>query len=129
LRPLFCLELWIWSCMLDETTTQAPLHCCHPFLLHLVLVMLLLPFLHRFPLHPEQNIYKNAAVLKSIRNYLSNEWSFILNGAWMKELCLFYFSVAFCPEISERTTFNVFAITACRNLRLTCFWFVGTGIS
>jgi hypothetical protein len=54
--------------MLDETTTQASLHCCHPFLLHLVLVMLLLPFLHRFPLHPEQNIYKNAAVLKSIRN-------------------------------------------------------------
>jgi hypothetical protein len=68
LSPLFCLELWIWSCMLDETTTQASLHCCHPFLLHLVLVMLLLPFLHRFPLHPEQNIYKNAAVLKSIRN-------------------------------------------------------------
>jgi hypothetical protein len=51
-----------------------------------------------FPLHPEQNIYKNISLLKSIWNYLSNKWPFVLNGARRKKLCPFYFSVACCPE-------------------------------
>jgi hypothetical protein len=37
----------------------------------------LLSLFHRFPLCPEQNIYRNIALLKSLWNYLSNVWSFI----------------------------------------------------
>jgi hypothetical protein len=51
-----------------------------------------------FPLHPEQNIYKYIALLKSRWNYISNKWSSILNGARRKKLCPFYFSAACCSE-------------------------------
>ena len=62
-------------------------------------------------LYTQHNIYQNIDLLKCLWNYLSNEWSFILNRVQTRELCPF----------SECTTFNVLAIPACRNLRLTWF--------
>ena len=49
-------------------------------------------------LYTQQNIYQNIVLLKSLWNYLSNEWSFALNGVQTRELWLFYFSAACCPE-------------------------------
>jgi hypothetical protein len=80
-------------------------------------------FFMDFPLCPEQNIYWNIALLKSLWNYLSNVWSFIENGVQTRELCLFYFSVVCCPKlISWRVALGDSGITSCRNLRL--FWFL-----
>jgi len=49
-------------------------------------------------LYTKLNIYQNIALLKSLWNYLSNKWSFALNGAQTRELWPFYFSAACCPE-------------------------------
>src|SRR6185369_7240592 len=38
-------------------------------------------------LYTQHNIYQNIDILKSLRNYLSNEWSFALNGVQTRELC------------------------------------------
>jgi hypothetical protein len=74
------------------------------------------------PLCPEQNIYRNIALLKSLWNYLSNVWSFIENGVQTMELCTFYFSDVCCPKlISGRVALGDSCITACRNLRLSWF--------
>jgi hypothetical protein len=75
------------------------------------------------PLCPEQNIYWNIALLKSLWNYLSNVWSFIENGVQTRELCPFYFCAACCPKlISGCVALGDSGITSCRNLRL--FWFL-----
>jgi hypothetical protein len=95
---IFVLSFWIWSCMLDETTTQAHLHCCHPFLLHLILITLLLPFLHRFSPTSRTEYIQKYTSIEIIWNYLSNKWSFIINRARRKKLCSFYFSAACCSE-------------------------------
>src|SRR6185503_16410249 len=42
-------------------------------------------------LYTQQNIYQNIDLLKILRNYLSNEWSFALNGVQTRELCPFHF--------------------------------------
>jgi hypothetical protein len=82
--------------------------CCHFFM--------------DFPLCPEQNIYWNIDLLKSLWNYLSNVWSFIENGVQKRELCPFYFSVVCCPKlISGCVTLGDSGINACRNLRLSWF--------
>jgi hypothetical protein len=79
-------------------------------------------FFMDFPLCPEQNIYRNIALLKSLWNYLSNMWSFIENGVKTRELCLFYFSAARCPKlISGRVALGDSGITTCRNLWLSWF--------
>jgi hypothetical protein len=83
----------------------------------------LLSLFHGLPLCPEQNTYRNIALLKRLWNYLSNVWSFIKNGVQTRELCPFYFSVACCPKlISGRVALGDSGITACRNLR--SFWFL-----
>jgi len=46
----------------------------------------------------QQNIYWNIDLLKNLWNYLSNEWSFILNRVQTWELCPFHFGAACCPE-------------------------------
>jgi hypothetical protein len=82
----------------------------------------LLSLFHGFPICPEQNIYQNIALLKSLWNYLSNVWSFIENGVQIRELCIFYFSVAYCPKlISGRAALGDSGITTCRNLWLSWF--------
>ena len=42
-------------------------------------------------LYTKQNIYQNIALLKSLWNYLSSEWSLALNGVQTRELCPFHF--------------------------------------
>src|SRR6185312_5881167 len=42
-------------------------------------------------LYTQQNIYQNIDLLKSLRNYLSNKWSFALNRVQTRELCPFHF--------------------------------------
>jgi hypothetical protein len=70
---------------------------------------------------PEQNIYRNIALLKRLWNYLSRV-VIHRNGVQTRELCTFYFSVACCPElISGRVAPGDSGITACRNLRLSWF--------
>jgi hypothetical protein len=82
----------------------------------------LLSLFHVFPLCPEQNIYRNIALLKCLWNYLSNVWSFIKNGVQTRELCPFYFSAVCCPKlISGRVALSDLGITACRNFRLSWF--------
>ena len=49
-------------------------------------------------LYTQQNKYQNIALLKSLWNYISNKWSFALDGVQTRELWPFYFSVACCPE-------------------------------
>jgi hypothetical protein len=125
----FCLDLsmllnfWIWSSILNGVIGRPSLQCCHHHLLFLVLIISLPYLFHGFPLCPEQNIYQNIALLKSLWNYLSNVWLFIENGVQTRELCSFYFSVAWCPKlISGRGAFGDSGITACTNLRL--YWFL-----
>jgi hypothetical protein len=79
-------------------------------------------FFMDFPLYPEQNIYRNIAIFKSLWNYLSNVWSFIENGVQTRKLCLFYFSAVCCPKlISGRVALGDSGIISCRNLRLSWF--------
>jgi hypothetical protein len=79
-------------------------------------------FFMDFPLCPEQNIYQNIALLKSLWNYLFNMWSFIENGVQIRELYLFYFSAMCCPKlISGRAALGDSGITSCRNLRFFRF--------
>jgi hypothetical protein len=106
--------------MLNGVIGLPSLQCCHHHLLFLVLIISLLSLFHGFPLCPEQNIYWNIALLKSLWNYLSNVWSFIKNGVQTRELCPFYFSVVCCPKlISGCVALGDSGITACRNLRLS----------
>jgi hypothetical protein len=79
-------------------------------------------FFMDFLLCPEQNIYRNVALLKSFWNYLSSVWSFIENGVQTRELCPFYFSVVCCRKlILGRVALGNSGITTCRNLRLSWF--------
>jgi hypothetical protein len=124
----FCLHLsmllnfWIWSCMLNGVIGRPSLQCCHHHLLFLVLIISLLSLFMDFPLCPEQNIYRNIALLKSLWNYLSSVWSFIENKVKTRELCTCYFSAVCCPKlISGRVALGDSGITACRNLRLSWF--------
>jgi hypothetical protein len=82
----------------------------------------LLSLFHRFSLCPEQNIYRNIALFKSLWNYLSNMWSFIENEVHTRKLCPFHFSTVCCQKlISGRVALGDSSITACRNLQLSWF--------
>ena len=79
-------------------------------------------------LYTQQNIYWNIDLLKFLWNYLSNEWSFILNRVIHLKLSpnegvmpVSLLALRAVQKFSECTTFNVLAIPACRNLRLTWF--------
>src|SRR6185369_15458654 len=48
-------------------------------------------FFVEYLLYTQQNIYQNIDLLKILQNYLSNEWSFALNGVQTRELCPFHF--------------------------------------
>jgi hypothetical protein len=111
--------------MLNGVIGHPSLQCCHHHLLFRVLIISFLSFFMDFPLCPEQNIYRNIAVLKILWNYLSNVWPFIENGVQTRELCPFYFSVVCCPKlISGRVALGDSGTTACRNFWLSWFLIV-----
>ena len=76
-----------------------------PFIVAIVIFSILFSsccsclFFMEYLLYTQQNIYQNIALLKSLWNYLSNKWSFALNGVQTRELWPFYFSAVCCPEI------------------------------
>jgi hypothetical protein len=115
LLNLILYALWShWLPFSSMLSSPSLLSCSH----HLLTVS----FFMDFPLCPEQNIYLNIALLKSLWNYLFNVWSFIENGVQTRELCPFYFSAVCCPKlISGRAALGDSGITACRNLRLSWF--------
>jgi hypothetical protein len=101
-----------WLPFSSMLSSPSPLSCFH----HLLTVSF-----HGFPICPEQNIYRNIDLLKSLWKYLSNMWSFIENGVQTREICPFYFSPC-CPKlISGRVALGDSGITACRNLQLSWF--------
>ena len=93
------ISLWIRSCMLNVSIAQAPPSCCcHRYFLYLVLIALLLPLLRGLsPVYSTEHIPKYRSI-ENLWNYLSNEWSFILNRVQTWELCPFHFGAACCPE-------------------------------
>jgi hypothetical protein len=124
----FCLDLsmllnfWIWSCMINGVIVDLPFNVVIIISSFLFSSSPYCLFFHGFPICPEQNIYRNIALFKSLWNYLSNVWSFIKNGVQTRELCLIYFSTACCPKlISRRVALSDLDITPCRNLQLSWF--------
>ena len=91
-------SLWILSCTLDENIAQAPLHFVIVIFSILFSSRCSCLFFMEYLLYTQQNIYQNIVLLKSLWNYLSNEWSFALNGVQTRELWPFYFSAACCLE-------------------------------
>jgi hypothetical protein len=111
--------------MLNAVIGHPSLQCCHHHLLFRVLIISFLSFFMDLPLCPEQNIYRNIALLKILWNYLSNVWPFIENGVQTRELCPFYFSAVCCPKlISGRVALGDSGTTACRNFWLSWFLIV-----
>ena len=113
-------SLWILSCTLDESIAQAPLHCCHRHLLYLVLIALLLPLLRGFS---PASIIEHIPKYRSIEMFMKLPFQQVVfhlkpspNKGVMPVSLLALRAV---QKFSECTTFNVLAITACRNLRLT----------
>jgi hypothetical protein len=77
--------------------------------------------LHDFFQCPEQKVYPISTPLHSAQNFLSNEYLFSQIGLRTRELRPIYFGDEICPEISERTTLNVFSITPCTGLQIRWF--------
>ena len=103
--------------MHDETTAQAPLHCCHPYLLHLVLVTLLFASPSWiFPASRIEHIPKYSAIEKFIK--LPFQQVVI---RFKQSYDRFTLALRAVQKISECTTFDVLAIIPCRKLRLTSF--------
>ena len=81
-------------------------------------------------LYTQQNIYQNISLLKILWNYLSNEWSFALNGVQTRELCPFHF---WCCVLSRNfqsaqpSMFWPYLLVGISDWLGS--WFVGTGTS
>jgi len=113
-------SLCILSCTLDESITQAPLHCCHGHLLYLVLIVLLLPLLHGIsPLYSTEHIQKYRSIEMFMK--LPFQWVVIHLKRSPNEgvMPVSLLALRAVQKFSKCTTFNVLAIPACRNLWLT----------
>ena len=81
-------------------------------------------------LYTQQNIYQNIALLKSLWNYLSNEWSFALNGVQTRELCPFHFWRCVLSrnfQSAQPSMFWPYPLVGISDWLGS--WFVGTGTS
>ena len=100
---------------LMKTLPKLPLHCCHRHLFYLVLIALLLPLLHGIsPVYSTEHIPK----YRSIEMFMKLPFQPNPNERVMPVSLLALRAV---QKFSECTPFNVLAIPACRNLRLTWF--------
>ena len=81
-------------------------------------------------LYTQQNIYQNIDLLKFLWNYLSNEWSFILNGDQTRELCPFHFWRCVLSrnfQSAQPSMFWPYPLVGISDWLGS--WFVGTGTS
>jgi hypothetical protein len=118
------LSFWISSCTCCGTIAPFSLYWHHVHLLYLVIITLLL-FVD-LPLHPEQSIYQNIVLLKSLKNYLSNGYSFVLIGVRMRELWLFHFSTACYPEFQHVQPSVIWPYSLVGTSDCLAAWFIGT---
>ena len=81
-------------------------------------------------LYTQQNIYQNIDLLKCLWNYLSNEWSFALNGVQIRELCPFHFWRCVLSrnfQSAQPSMFWPYPLVGISDWLGS--WFVGTGTS
>ena len=115
-------SLWILSCMLDESIAQAPLHCCHRHLLYIVLIALLLPLLRGIsPVYSTEYIQKYRSFEMFIKLPFQRVVIHLKSSLNEGVMPVSLLALRAVQKFSECTTFNVLAIPACRNLRLTWF--------
>ena len=97
-------------------------HCCHRHLLYLVLITFLLPLLCGIsPVYSTEHILKYRSIEMFMK--LPYQRVVIHLKPSPNEVVMPVSLLALCAvqKFSECTPFNVLAITACRNLRLTWF--------
>jgi len=115
-------SLWILSCTLDENIAQARLHCYHRHLLYLVLITLLLPLLHGIsPVYSTEHIPKYRSIEKFTKLPFQRVVIRFKRSPNEGVMPVSLLALRAVQKFSECTTFNVLAIPACRNLRLTWF--------
>jgi len=115
-------SLWILSCTLDESIAQAPLHCCHRHLLYLVLIALLLPLLRGIsPVYSTEHILKYISIEKFMKLTFQQVVIRFKRSPNEGVMLVSLLALRAVQKFLECTPFNVLAITACRNLRLTWF--------
>ena len=81
-------------------------------------------------MYTQQNIYQNIALLKSLWNFLSNKWSFALNGVQTRELCPFHFWRCVLSrnfQSAQPSMFWPYPLVGISDWLVS--WFVGTGTS
>jgi hypothetical protein len=78
------------------------------------------------PLHTKHNMYQNIVLLTNLQNYLSNGYSFVLIRIWMRELWLFHFSTACCPEFQHVQPSVIWPYLFVGSSDCLAAWFVGT---
>ena len=106
---------------LMKTLPKLPLHCCHRHLFYLVLIALLLTLLRGIsPVHSTKHIPKYS----SIKIFMKLPFQrVVIRFKWSPNESYDRFTLALraVQKFLECTTFNVLAIPACRNIRLTWF--------
>src|SRR6185312_11840588 len=108
--------------MLDESIAQAPLHCCHRHLLYLVLILLLMPLLHGIsPVYSTEHIWKYRFIEILMKLPFQRVVIHLKPSPNEGVMPVSLLALRAVQKFSECTPFNVLAITACRNLRLTWF--------
>ena len=115
-------SFWILSCTLDENIAQAPLHCCHRHLFYLVLIVLLLPLLHGIsPVYSTEHIPKYSSIEKFMKLPFQRVVIRFKRSPNEGVMPVSLLALRAVQKFPECTSFNVLAIPACRNLRLTSF--------
>src|SRR6185312_7507191 len=109
--------------MLNVSIAQAPPSCCcHRYFLYLVLIALLLPLLRGIsPVYSTEHIPKYSPIEKFMKLPFQRVVIHLKRSPNEGVMPVSLLVLRAVQKFSECTTFNVLAIPACRNLRLTWF--------